>query len=349
MANSPQNAWQSYGVGWPLAFSGASSASAVGNKEVFLGEIAIIDPRETPTFDMLGKDEWAAPYQEWPVDSLGATATAPSIEAWEFQADQLSGRIRYNNVTQAFHMGLIVSRRQQQMSQRGVTQGVPNEYRYQLGKKQLDMNKNINARIVANGTGVASATGLVDTGSRTAALRGFPILVTNVSGAFSHSSYLNLHRKMDEVGVSPDTLLVSSGVKSDISQSVLGIAPSISVTATPSLRRFTQASNDRRYGGIIDILEDDFGQVQIVRDRWLPTASAVAAAHASTTGLTSPAACYFLFDKSYVKMGIFQAPVHKALPPNGDYERGFIVSEIAVKVLHPSAVAAGLNITQTVI
>lgn len=341
------NAWQSYGVGW--GFGSTAGASTTGNKEQFLGQIAMIDPKETPTFDLLAKEEWAAPYQEWPVDSLGATATAPSQEAWEFSATTPTGRVRYNNVTQAFHKGLLVSRRQQQMSQRGVTQGVPNEYRYQIGKMLLDLNKNINARIIANGTAVVSASGDSSTDSRTAALRGFPMLVTNVSGAFSHSSYLNLHRKMDELGVSPDTLLVSSGVKSDISQSVLGPAPSISVTATPNLRRFNQPASDTRYGGTIEVLADDFGEVMIMRDRWLPTASAVAAPHASTTGLTSPAACYFLFDKSYVKIGVFQAPLHKPLPPNGDYERGFIVAEIATKVLHPSAIAAGLNITQTVI
>lgn len=341
------SAWQSYGVGW--GFGGTAGASTTGNKEQFLGEIAIIDPRETPTFDLLSKEEWSAPYQEWPVDTLGATATTPSQEAWEFTPTVPTGRTRYNNVTQAFHKGLLVSRRQQQMSQRGVTQGVPNEYRYQLGKMLLDMNKNINARIVANGTAVVSATGATGTDSRTAALRGFPMLVTNVSGAFSHTSYLNLHRKMDELGISPDTLLVSSGVKSDISQSVLGLQPSAVATALPSLRRFTEAASNKRFGGTIEVLSDDFGDVMIVRDRWLPTASAVAAAHASTTGLESGAACYFLMDKSYVKVGIFQAPIHKPLPPNGDYERGFIVSEIAVKVLHPTAIAAGLNITQTVI
>lgn len=347
MSTFPTNAWTSYGVGWPKSIDANATASAVGNKEQFLGEITIIDPTDTPTFAMLQKEQWSAPYQEWPIDTLAATSTAASFEAWEFEATSLSGRTRYNNITQAFHRGLLVSRRQQQMSQRGVTQGVSDEYRYQLGKKILELNRDINARIVANGSAVASATGATGTasGSVMGAFRAFPMLVTNVSGAFATGSFLNLHRKLDELGANPDTLLVSSGVKSDISQAILGLSPT---TANASaMRRFTQPATDKSFSAIIDILEDDFGQVSIVRDRWLPTASAVAST--SATALNGTAAAYFLFDKSMVKIGTFQPPMHKPLPPNGDYERGFIVAEVSLKVLHPSACAAGTNVTQTAI
>lgn len=342
------NQWTSYQVGWPLSINAGGTASTIGNKEQFQGEITIIDPKDTPTFALLAKEPWAAPYAEWPIDSLAATATSPSYEAWEFSANPLTGRKRYSNVTQAFHRGLLVSRRQQQMSQRGVTQGVPNEYRYQLGKKLLELNRDINARVVANGTAVASASGTDDTasGSRMASIRGFPILVTNVSGAWATASYINLHRKMDELGADPDTLLVSSGVKSDISQTLMGLKNTAS-DGTNFIRRITQASTDKRWGAVVQILEDDFGDVMIVRDRWLPTQTAVLTG--SATGLTGDAAAYFLFDKTMMKIGVFQQPEHKPLPPNGDYERGFVVAEVGFKILHPSAVAAGLNVTQTAI
>lgn len=348
MSTFVTNTWSSYGVGWPKSIDANATASAVGNKEQFLGEITIIDPKDTPTFALLSKEPWSAPYQEWPIDTLAATSTAPSFEAWEFEATSLSGRTRYSNVTQAYHRGLLVSRRQQQMSQRGVTQGVDNEYRYQLGKKLLELNRDINARIIAAGTAVASATGATGTaaGSRMGALRAFPIVVTNVSGAWASGSYLNLHRKMDELGAQPDTLLVSSGVKADISQTLMGLNSSASA-GNNSIRRVTQPSTDKRWGAIVDILEDDFGDVQIIRDRWLPTASATASGTAY--GLATDVAAYFLFDKSKVKIGVFNPPEHKPLPPNGDYERGFVLAEFSLKVLHPSCVGAGLNVTQTVI
>lgn len=350
MSTWASNAWSSYGVGWSPNFSGAA-ASGVGNKEQFLGEITIIDPKDTPTFALLAKEPWSAPYQEWPIDTLAATSTSPTWEAWEFEATTLSGRTRYNNVTQTYHRGMLVTRRQQQMSQRGVTQGVDNEYRYQLGKKLLELNRDINARIIAAGTAVASATGSTGTasGSRMAAMRAFPIVVTNVSGAWGSASYLNLHRKMDELGASPDTLLVSSGVKADISINVMGLGTNVYGTAggTSSIRRVTQQASDKRWGAVVDILEDDFGDVMIVRDRWLPTASATASGTAY--GLATDVAAYFLFDKSKVKIGVFNPPEHKPLPPNGDYERGFVLAEFSLKILHPSCVGAGLNVTQTVI
>lgn len=346
--------WTTYGVGWPKSVDANATASAVGNKEQFLGDIAIIDPRDTPTFDLLGKEQWSAAYQEWPIDTLAATATAASEEAWEFAPTALTGRTRYSNVTQAFHRGIIVSRRQQQMSQRGVTQGVGDEFRYQIGKKLLELNRDINSRIVASGTAILSATGATGTGSTMAALRAFQGIVTNVSGAFATASYAALHRKMDEVGSDPDTLLVSSGVKADISNQLMGFPGGALYGGASAVRRITMSADDRKVGAIVEILEDDFGRVAIYRDRWIPTAAstvtATATAVTATAGLAQAAAgCFFLLDRKMVKIGIFQAPMLKPLPPNGDYERGFVVAEVSLKVLHPSAIGFGANVTQTAV
>ncbi len=355
-------AWSTYGVGWPKSIDSNATASAVGNKEQFLGDIAIIDPTDTPTFGMLTKETWASPYQEWPIDSLAATATAASDEGWEFVATALSGRTRYSNVTQAFHTGWIVTRRQQQMSQRGATQGVGDEYRYQLGKKLLELNRNINARIIAGGgLSISSITGTTGAGSRTAALRAFPIIVTNVSGAFSTASFHALHRKMDELGSDPDTMLVSSGVKSDISNSIMGLAHGTAgMYGGAPIRRINLSQTDREITAIVSVIEDDFGRVSIFRDRWLPIQTAIngtATGVLDNVGVASASAlvkvacdgAYYLFERNKVRIGVFQPPVHKALPPNGDYERGFTVAEIAVKVLHPSCVGMGANVVQTAV
>jgi hypothetical protein len=113
-------------------------------------------------------------------------------------------------------------------------------------------------------------------------------------------------------------------------------------------------SSDRRVGAIVTVIEDDFGVMSVYRDRWAPTGSSTVTATATsvtaTAGLAQAASgAYFLFDRKMVKLGVFQPPMHKALPPNGDYERGFVLAEIAVKVLHPSCVGYGYNITQTAI
>lgn len=347
MAVPVTNAWTSYGVGWPITINSNGTASAIGNKEQFLGEIAIIDPTDTPTFNLLPKEGWTAPYQEWPIDSLAGTATAASPEAWEFEAEAVSGRTRYTNVTQAFHKGVLVSRRQQQMSQRGVTQGVGDEFRYQIGKKLMELNRNINARILAN-VDVASATGTTAAGSRTAALRAYPIIATNVSGAWATASYHNLRRKMDEAGAMPDTLLVSSAHKADISNSLVGFGSS----QYNSSVRINRMMDDRSVGGTVEVIEDDYGQVGIYRDRWLPLQGSAVVDSLNTSaklrsiGSTALGA-YFLFDRKHIRVGVFQPPTMKALPPNGDYERGFVMAEIATKVMHPSSVGIGANITNT--
>lgn len=361
MAAPAASSWTSYGVGWPKSIDANATASAVGNKEQFLGEIAILDPTDTPTFAMLQKEAWSAPYKEWPIDSLAATSTAGSYEAWEWEATTLSGRTRYNNVTQAFHRGLLVSRRQQQMSQRGVTQGVGDEYRYQVGKKLLELNRDINSRLLASGTAISSATGATGTVARTANFLAFPIVVTNVSGAFATASFAALHRKMDELGATPDTMLVSSGVKADISNSIMGLGAAGTAYATAALRRINAYATDKELSAIVEVIEDDFGRIQIFRDRWIPTASTTNATATNVTGIdlsagsatafvkVASAGAYYLFDKKMVKVGVFQPPVHKALPPNGDYERGFVMAEIATQIMHPSSVGVGANVTQTAI
>jgi len=189
----------------------------------------------------------------------------------------------------------------------------------------------------------------------------FPVVVTNVSGAFATGSFASLHRKLDELGATPDTMIVSSGVKADISNSIMGLGAAGTAYATAAVRRINAYSTDKELSAIVEVIEDDFGRVQIYRDRWVPTASAANGTATAVTGIDLTAgsatafvkvACagsYYLFDKKMVKVGVFQPPVHKPLPPNGDYERGFVVAELSCKVLHPSAVGIGGNVSQTAI
>lgn len=344
----PGNTWSTYGVGYPysigaLANQGFTGAQGAGNRENLMDPIVILDPTDTPTLNLLPKEELTAPYVEWLFDTLAATSTTPTSEGADFSESSLSPRQRFANVTQIQRIDFKITRTQVQTSQRGLTAGVRNEYQYQLFKALKALLRNVNARVVANGSAtVGSASGTTSTDRRTAVLRAFmtgnaPCITTSVGGAFGTGSFSKLHQTMDAAGADPDTLLVSSGVKADISNTILNLG-----TAFPSgvLRRFNQDAFEKEMSSVIDVLEDDFGRVMIIRDRWIPQQSTTAAAGSAGDG-----GAYFLVDRAKIKIAFFQRPDHFPLPPNGDAQRGFVLTEFLVKVLHPSALGIGYNVT----
>ncbi len=341
------NYWSGYGVGYPPNIAGATGSN-IGNRENLMDPIIILDPTDTPFLNMMPKEEWTAPYAEWLIDTLNATTTGGALEGddWSpstYTAASNIARQRYANVTQILRADFAVTRTQVQTSQRGMTAGVRNEYQYQLFKSLKVLLRNTDARLVASGSStVSSATGATGTTRRTQVLRGWQsaAVVTSVGGAFATGTFTTLHQKMDSLGADPDTLFVSSGVKLDISNLVLNLGTAFPTT---TLRRFNQDAFEKEISSVIDVIEDDFGRIMLVRDRWIPQSSATAA-----NGSAGDGGAYFLVDRSKLKVGFFQRPDHFPLPPNGDSQRGFVLTEFGFKVLHPSAVGIGYNVTTTV-
>jgi hypothetical protein len=338
--------WEgSYDVKWP----GTANA---GNRENLMDPIVILDPTDTPVLNMLPKEEWPAPYVEWLTDTLIATATGAAYEGAEWKpgvnfddsASFLTSRVRYKNNTQINTIAFAATRSQIQTSQRGLTAGVRNEYQYQLFKAMKALMRNIDARIVVSGATAVCVTGDMATARFTCGLRGFTgASSVNVSGLFATASYASLRATMDTNGADPDTMFVNSPVKVAISAGVLGgtlIPNGGGTTAVQGLlRRFNADAYEKELSTIIDVMEDDFGRVVLIRDRWMPSANTTAG-----TGTTAGAA-YILLDRSKAKVGFFQRPDHFPLPPNGDSQRGFVLAEWGTKLLHPYAMGVGANVT----
>lgn len=350
----PTGYWSVYGVGLPSHIAGAT-ASNIGMRENLMDPIVILDPTDTPVLNMLPKEDVGAPYFEWLIDTLAATSTAVADDGADFStAIGASGnaRRRLANVTQIQRNDFVVTRSMVQSSQRGFAAGVRNEYQYQLFKHIKELMRNIDALLVASGSAVAaSATasprrtanirGLLDPGANPAPSTAVQAVSTQVSGAFTTASFAKLHQAMDAQGADPDTLFCSSGVKADISNLILNVPGTFGATGAQIVRRVNSDQLDREWTSIIDIIEDDFGKLMIVRDRWIPSSTATAA----TANLGSNA--YFLVDRSKLKVSFFQRPDHFPLPPNGDAQRGFVLGEWGFKCLHPSAVGIAYNVSNS--
>ena len=337
------NQFRTYDTRWP------GDATAAGLVEQLSQQITMIDPDDTPGWALFAKEQISGPLFDWPIDSLAATSTAATSEGAQYSdiVSTLSTRKRLRNNTQIFASGFSVSRTDQIVAARGGVAGVRNEYQYQATKKMKELLRNIDARIFANGASASAATGnqsgTAVTARRMSALRGFTaagsaVISSAINGAFATASFASLHELMDQEGASPDTLFVSSGVKADITNLILN--NNASTFGASALRRVNMGADSTSWNGTIDVIDNDFGRVMIVRDRWIPQSAAT-----GTTGIAADNAGYFLLDRAMVKIAVLDAPSHIPLPPDGLLERGAVNAEVSLKLLHPSAVGIGMSIT----
>jgi hypothetical protein len=338
-----------YSVGWGGQYGGTGGA-----RENLMDPIVILDPTDTPLLNMLPKEDWSAPYVEWLTDSLPVLNTGGALEGADFgvgvnySGTAVTGtRVRLKNCTQIQELGFAASRTAVQTSQRGMYAGVRNEYQYQLFRHMKALMRNIDGRISANGAEALGNSGdVANTGRLTTVLRGFTTVscTANVNAAFATGSYASIRGSMDKLGADPDTMFVTSQVKVNISVGVLSgvLAPGGATTIAGNaglLRRFNADAYEKEVSSIIDVMEDDFGRVVLIRDRWMPSAATTG------TGVTGASQAYFLMDRSKVKIGFFQRPDHFPLPPNGDHQRGFVLAEWGLKLLHPGSLGIGYNVT----
>lgn len=335
---TPTSGWSSFGVGVP-------AAGTEGNREDLLDLITNLDKEKSAAlFQALPKTTTNSLTHEWLIDALAATSTAGVTEGDDFSASARAARTRISNIVQSFRDDFLVTNDQLKLSQNGVTAGVPNEYEYQVGKSLITIMQSIDARLMALGASSAATAGGTATARRMNSLRvtswGGVAAVTATAGAtgaaISLTQILSVHETMFTAGANPDTIVVSPGVKMDLTNALLNVAPA-GGSAQSSLVRYTQPSS-QVYDQAVEYIRTDLGRFAILVDRFCPQSTASAAAAIDS-------AAYFIFDKSKIRLAFFRPIRHYPLPPNGDSMRGFVHGSCTVEVLHPSALATVAQVT----
>lgn len=323
--STPSGYWTAYNVG-------GAGLTGSANREDLLDVITNLDKEKTAAmFQMLPKTTANYIKHEWLTDTLDSTATGGAFEGDDFAAVSAGGRTRLANFCQIFRRDFAVSNSQIKASQNGQTAGVANEYEYTLGRKLSVLAQDVDARIVANTTAVASVSGGSATARVMGAARAFSITVTQVSGAFATASFFALHQSMYTNGANPNTLVASPGVKAAVTQAFMG-------NVANSRIQYNQPMQSNSFEQAIDVVVTDFGRILVFPDRFVP-------ASAATQATTADGPAYFLFDKSKLRLAFFRPIKHVPLPPNGDAQRGFCAGELTLEVLHPSAIGIGNNVT----
>ena len=356
------NLWTTFGVKYP----GQTDA---GIRENIQDQLTNIDPDDTPTVSILPKTTADNLFVTWMLDALTATSTSPAAEGAEFSADNLFARTRLDNWIQRFRKDFALSQDQIELAKRGGMIGVHDAMAHEAGRASREILRNINVRLWSNSAALTSGAAITEMGyvtggaspsvtaptSTTAGqmrnIRYFGQYVpwTNpgttetavtggvtvtVNGPIATAGLFDLHESMYMYGITPDTLVVSPGVKRDLSRLLLN-------DTSLGLVRNTDAVKGESYAPVVEIIRTDFGKIAVLVDRWMP--------QASVTGVQANApwqsAAYALIDKSRIRLAYWRNLKPYSLPPSGDNMRAFMLAALTVQVTHPRAVGLGLGVT----
>jgi len=308
--------WMTYGVGY---VGGSGSV-----REDLLDLITNIDPWDTPFFSAAPKSTAKSITHEWLVDALAATSTAGAYEGADFSADALTNRSRLSNMTQIFRKDILVSDTLRAVD----TVGISDEYQYQVMKGMREVARNIESAIFSGAAqitgGTATARGMKSLGNFLAATSNCisSTVIATADGCLISTALVNyMMEQCYTNGGNPDTLWVSPGVKADFSKAAL---------ASQFVRNL--AATDKKLTMNVDVYESDFGLLAIVPDRWIPQSTSGAATAVSASGYS-----FYITERSKNRIAFLRPIRHVPLAKGGDATRGFIVGELTLECLHPSA------------
>lgn len=330
---------------------GAGGANIV-TKEDVLDLVINIDPYDTPGVTLLPKTTCSSTLHEWVTDTLDATATASgnptagtsAIAAWtegaDFDERDVTQRTRVSNVTQIFRKDIKVTNTMRALNPFGVA----DEYTYQIMKAARDIARNMEVSLWRSSTptgmtGTSAAgrlwksfEGLLTTNaawSRGTLLSNSGADNTNTSYPIRESDFNAMLQAVYSAGGDVDTVFLSPAVKRYVS----GYGAATAVSGDGVGARELQANGpyaDRRLIRRIDVYASDFGDVQIVLNRWIPQSAQTTVTAPGTTAVVGRA--YFM-ERARNRIAFLRPVRHVPLPPGGDSVRGMVVGEATLEAL----------------
>lgn len=364
------NLFTTFGIRYPGT---ALTAGGAGIRENVSDVLENIDPDDTPTLGALPESTVNNLFSDWMIAGLSPSNTAAAEEGIEFSARQLKPRSRLQNWVQRFYIGFQISNDQIELAKRGGVIGVHDAMSHEAGYAARELKRNIECRLWSRASASATAGGYTTadmaaeaapasgahtngstsiTASQLGNFRywmhgvqwvdpsnttGSGTLTTgstvsaNVSGAIGTASLYALAEAHYNVGINPNKLFLSPGVKSDLSRALLN-------DSGLGLARTLDAVKGTEYGPIIEVIRTDFGRLACIVSRHIPQDSA-------TSSLTYRAPVFAIMDTSKVRVAYWRRLQPYSLPPSGDSARAYVMASCTLEVLHPNAIAYGMNVT----
>ena len=244
-----------------------TSYSAVGNREDLSDAIYNISPTDTPFLSGVSKGKATAVLHEWQTDSLAsASATNAVVEGDDATTDAATATTRLSNTCQILDKVPRVTGTQEVVNKAGRK----SEMAYQIAKRGQELKRDLESSLLANN---AEVTGDSTTAREMGGIEAWLNTNTSVGAGGTAGSAGNTartdgtNRELTEAllaaqlqaiwtsGGDPDCIMVGAFNKRVIS--------GFSGNAT----RF-KGADDKTLVAAIDIYDSDFGELQIVPNRF---------------------------------------------------------------------------------
>jgi len=298
---------------------------AKGIREDLSNVITNIAPEETPYMSNIGRESVSNSLFEWQTDTLAAAAANKQLEGDDVASyDAVTATVRLQNYAQISRKTIVLSATEEVVNKAGRR----SELAYQIAKRGSELKRDQEFSML---NGAVAAAGNTTTARGTASLGAF--IKTNVdmqtNGANpSYTTLPNSARTDGNVRTFTETIL-----KNVIQQVwTSGGTPKILMTGPVNKQRVSGFSGiaSARYNlnggdrpatiiGAADIYVSDFGQVQVVPNRFQRERDA------------------WVIDPEYAKMTTLRPYQQIELAKTGDAEKRMLIVEWGHKVLAENA------------
>ena len=298
---------------------------AKGIREDLSNIITNIAPEETPYMSNVGRESISNSLFEWQTDTLASAAANKQLEGDDVTSfDSVTATVRLQNYAQISRKTIVLSATEETVNKAGRR----SELAYQIAKRSAELKRDQEFSML---NGAVAAAGNTTTARGTASLQAF--IKTNYD--------------MQTNGANPTYTTVPTGARSDgnvrtFTETILknviqqvwtaGGTPKILMTGPVNKQRVSGFSGiaSARYNlnggdrpatiiGAADIYVSDFGQVQVVPNRFQRERDA------------------FVIDPDYAKMVVLRPYQQIELAKTGDAEKRMLIVEWGHKVLAENA------------
>lgn len=244
------------------------TTAAIGNREDLSDVIYRISPTQTPVLNMASKAKATNTLHEWQTQDLAAAATNVQVEGDDLTAKTVTVTVRLTNRTQISAKKVVVSGTQQAMN----SAGRKDEMAYQLSlasaEIKRDMETDLN-NLSVTATSPRQSRGmrgwLVDNvnhnSSTLASYTGNTAYSNGTLRSFTEAQVKNVLQLCYTAGGEPGALMLPPALKQTFS------------SFTGNATRFDKSEDAKLYSSV-DFYVSDFGTIQCVPNRFMPTRDA---------------------------------------------------------------------------
>ena len=241
---------------------------AVGIREDLQDVIYSISPTETPFMSSAAREQVKSTTHEWQTDALAAASTSNAvIEGDEATLDASTATTRLANKTQIMDKTVVITGTQEAVDKAGRA----SELAYQIAKKSKELKRDIEATLLANQAKVAGdastarkfaslgawvySNDSLGSGGASPTGDGTDARTDGTQRAFTEDQLKTVIKSVWNAGGNPSVLMVGPFNK----QKVSGF--------TGGSTRF-DASEDKTLYASIDVYSSDFGDLEVVPNRF---------------------------------------------------------------------------------